>query len=155
MQRWSVLFAIALAATACGSSSAVSSEGAGPATVVCGSDPDEVVELLREGLPTYDYNPATDLSNLIDRVDLVLSGTLLAAERVENPGDFEASTRIEVAEAQVLVTNDPELDVLRRSGARYRGDLGGARYAGPAGRTGRVRLAPNPLRGVPPQRHRR
>lgn len=88
----------------------MSSAGAGAAAVACESSPDAVVELLRAGLPTYDYNPAKDLSDLIDRVDLVLTGTLLAAQRVEDPGDFEASTRIEVAEARVLSMPDTRLE---------------------------------------------
>ena len=62
--------AICVFLTACGDGTATQAEGAGHAEVsgpalTCPSDMAEVVALLRSGLPTYDYDPAVDLADLV------------------------------------------------------------------------------------------
>ncbi len=58
-----------------------------PVGLSCASDRDEVVELLRSGLPTYDYEPAQDLAALIENSDIVLAGTVGSVGRVVGESD--------------------------------------------------------------------
>ena len=60
---------------ACGATGDPETE-VGSAGLSCESDRDEILELLRTGLPTYDYEPASDLATLIERTDVVLTGAI-------------------------------------------------------------------------------
>ncbi len=70
----------------------------------CESQLNETVASLTSGLPTYDYDAAKNLSALIDRTDVVVTGTLQSIVRgpqAEEPmsGGFTVPT---VVDAQVL-----------------------------------------------------
>ena len=110
MKRWLVLLATVLAAAACGTTSDGLPTEAVSAGLACETSPDEILSLLTEGLPTHDYEPAEDLADLIAKVDLVLTGTLASAQRVENPSNLEATTRVEVAEFEVLYSSDTRVE---------------------------------------------
>ena len=49
----------------------------------CEDDFATIVDLVRSGLPTYDYEPADSLQQLIDWSDLVVVGSVDAISRVE------------------------------------------------------------------------
>lgn len=96
-------------AAACGSGSGVgeeavagddAEEASGPAALTCPADLNEVVALLRSGLPTYDYDPAVDLADLVGRNDVVVAGEIESIERVV--GDEDADTVISVRGVEVL-----------------------------------------------------
>ena len=70
-----VLLAALLLAAACGT------DAAQERTLACPGDEAEVVEALGSGLPTYDYEPATDLEALVERVDVVIRASLTSAVR--------------------------------------------------------------------------
>jgi len=96
------LAVVLLAGTGCGSATTISSGAAGLASQdfsVC-DDTDVLVALLRTGLPTYDYDPSSDLATLIDNSDVVVAGVLASAVR-----DGE-TTLLRAAEASVLSATD-------------------------------------------------
>ena len=110
----------ALALIGCGDG-VVTSDGqgepeslAGPAGIPLGcTDVAPIVELLQSGLPSYDYQPAADLQALIDRSDIIVTGTLASSARIIEPqgGGFDdlAYTRFETAEHQVLYSASESL----------------------------------------------
>lgn len=69
-------------------------------------DSQELVDLLQTGLPMFDFEPSPDLATLIERSDLVVTGSLNMAVREEVSESVEESwTRI-AGEAQVLHASD-------------------------------------------------
>ena len=75
---------------ACGSGDSTAATGSGQGdsqgsrtTLGCDDGVAPIRELLRTGIPTYDYDPFTDLPELIAASDEIVSGTLLTAQRVE------------------------------------------------------------------------
>ena len=67
---------------------------------------EELVDLLQTGLPIFDFDPSPDLATLIERSDLVVTGSLYTAVREEvTEYDEESWTRI-AGEAQVLHASD-------------------------------------------------
>ena len=101
-----VLLLLALAAGACSSSSDEAGGTTSTNAVLSCDDVSPIIELLQSGLPTYDFEPAADLSALINSSDLVISGTLRSAQRVV---DGESWTRVDTNEYQVLYTSDTDL----------------------------------------------
>lgn len=91
--------------SACGSEQVIEAEGEA-GTLSCASDRDQVVELLRSGLPSYDYDPAPDLAALIEASDVVLAGTVGSVGRVvgEPDPDFgdDSWTVLSVQSPEVL-----------------------------------------------------
>ncbi len=92
LRRATALFVFAVAAASCG--------GAQPRTLSCPEDGAEIRNALRSGLPTYDYNPAVDLNDLVHRGDVVVSGVLRTAVR-ESVDDVDW-TVLEVSDVRVL-----------------------------------------------------
>lgn len=52
------------------------------AALPCDGHRDELVELMRSGVPTYDYDPAVDLADLVQRSDAIVTGTIDSFTRV-------------------------------------------------------------------------
>jgi hypothetical protein len=51
------------------------------------SDLDAIAELLSSGLPVYDYQPAADLTELIDRNDVVIRAEITSAVHIDGAND--------------------------------------------------------------------
>lgn len=63
----------------------------------CVHNLNETVDLLGSGLPTYDYEPAINLDELIERADVVATGTIDQIVRpVPNAGTTISSTNSEM-----------------------------------------------------------
>jgi hypothetical protein len=74
---------VLLSVAAC-SGSQSDAEPAAPAELLtCEHDFERILAALRSGLPTYGYNPAIDLNDLLLRSDLVLTGTVHTIQREE------------------------------------------------------------------------
>ncbi len=104
----------ALLLSGCGSASTVETDAAGPGTstgqtMSCTDGAEPIAELLRSGLPMYDYDPAADLTELIFGSDVVVAGTLASAIRVEGPTDTE---ELEPIETQLTQLEASEFEVL-------------------------------------------
>ena len=80
---------------------------AAAATPIACEGADGAVDIVRTGLPTYDYNPAESLDVLVDRVDLVVTGTLDSVERVNF--DENSRTQVRVSELQIVSSTNDEL----------------------------------------------
>ena len=80
------------------------SKGDDASMVSCTSDHDQILDLLRSGLPTYDYRPATDLRALVNDSDVVLTGTMSRITRASDVGGShgEQRTVIRVGSPEVL-----------------------------------------------------
>ena len=98
---------------------ACSSTGASP-LVTAATGPCEagaVVALLKSGIPTVDFNPANDLADLTESSDLVASGTLDTAVRVDLNGDIDGTetvTRLQASQIVVLhSSNDAAASLLQ------------------------------------------
>lgn len=107
MKYWAIAIFVALAATSC---SAVVESGAGeePGFGTC-DDSQELVDLLQSGLPVYDYNPTPDLNTLIERSDVIVTGSIYMAVREEGPGpEGDPWTRI-TGDSPVLHARTDEL----------------------------------------------
>ncbi|BAN03044.1 hypothetical protein [Ilumatobacter coccineus] len=61
----------------------------------------EIGQLLRSGQPTYDYQPARDVAQLVEWSDVVVAGDLVSARRT-SAANGETYTSIEVANVEVL-----------------------------------------------------
>ncbi len=102
-----VLAAVALIAAACGSGTDTAA-GAGETSVPAQCvDSSSIAELLVSGSPVFDYEPAPDIASLIDQTDLLVTGTLESAVRVDSPEAAttiggEQLTRVAVANAVLL-----------------------------------------------------
>lgn len=99
---------LALALSACRSDST----GAAAPTGTCDERLSNAIELLRMELPTYDYEPAADLEDLVRNSDLVVSGTISSAQRT--PADDsggERWTSLAISEANVLFDRRGETPV--------------------------------------------
>ena len=59
-----------------------------PRTMACDEDLAAILDALRSGLPTYDYNPAADLRALINRTHLVVTGTVENIARNYEPDSY-------------------------------------------------------------------
>lgn len=74
------------------------------------SDLDAIVDLLRSGLPTYDYQPAADLEELVARNDVLVRAELSSAVRADGsaPADLGdlGLTTVTLSSARVL-SGDP------------------------------------------------
>ena len=68
--------AVAFLAAGCGDPDASIPLDAPSPALTCQDDLIEIVELLRAGAPTYDYDPAIDLTDLTKRADVVVSGPI-------------------------------------------------------------------------------
>lgn len=66
-----------------------------------GAELSEIGELLRSGQPTYDYQPARDVAQLVDWADVVVAGDLVSAQRTATANGM-GYTSIEVANVEVL-----------------------------------------------------
>lgn len=101
-----------LVLSGCGSSNS-STEARAAITLSCDGDRAEIIDLLRSGLPTYDYNPASDLAALVERSDVVVTGTVASVVRVaepdstgpDSPGN-DSWTAITSADAEILAQSD-------------------------------------------------
>lgn len=93
-----VLLATLLLAAACGT------DAPRERTLSCPADEAEIIDALGSGLPTYDYDPATDLDALVERIDLAVSGTLVAVERIDD------ATVFRLASARTLAGDAAEFD---------------------------------------------
>ncbi len=93
-----VVVALILAACVFACSSGASETAAEP--LQCDDDWAEIVELLRSGIPTYDYDAADSLQALIDNSDVVVIGTVDSVRRVfvgqDNGATIISSSDIEV-----------------------------------------------------------
>ena len=76
----------ALLWSACGTDQAIEAEVESSA-LSCHADRQQIIELLRSGLPTYDYEPASDLAALVEASDVVLAGTIGSIGRVVGDPD--------------------------------------------------------------------
>ena len=100
LRRATALIVFIVIAASCGSG------GAQPRTLGCPEDEAEMRNALRSGLPTYDYDPAVDLDDLVQRGDVVVSGVLRTA--VRESGDDIDSTVFEVSDVRVLAGEPAE-----------------------------------------------
>ena len=67
---------------------------------------DTIAELLRSGLPAYDYEPAVDLAELVGRNDVVVRAALTGAVRADGPVSTDLGlTFMTLASVEVLVGN--------------------------------------------------
>lgn len=76
------------------------SSGDMPSALVCEDDQAAIIDVLRSGIPTYDYDPVTSLQELIDGSDLIVVGTVDTLDRVEHAG--EGWTVISASDSEVL-----------------------------------------------------
>ena len=67
---------IGLALASCGDPDAEVPLDAPPSALTCDDDLAEIVEFLKVGAPLYDYDPATDLTDLTDRASVVVAGSI-------------------------------------------------------------------------------
>ena len=83
---------------------------AAAATPITCEGADGAVDIVRTGLPTYDYNPAESLDVLVNRVDLVVAGVLDSVERVSsNAPQDDSITQLRVSDVQILSSTNDEL----------------------------------------------
>jgi len=100
---WASLLAVVVLLSSCGSTSPA------PAQVLsCGADRREIVSLLHSGIPTYDYNPAADLADLVQSSDLVVTGTVdnIARVAADDGSGGETVTVISTGDARILAQRD-------------------------------------------------
>ncbi len=76
--------------------------GTDPHPMGCSSieDLDKIVDLLRSGQPTYDYQPAADLAELVSWADLAVTGSIDAAVRAGRGDDSYLA--VSVSDVEVL-----------------------------------------------------
>ena len=118
------LLAVSLVAASCGAVGNTATEpgqGEPSATagqaVGCEDGAGAIAALLGSGLPTYDYDPAVNLDELVASSDLVVSGSLHSALRVAGPTDdaelepVESQfTQLEAGDWEVLSPGDGSAD---------------------------------------------
>ena len=104
----SVIFAAVLVGAGCGSDRPVDSGAAELDVLSCEADRAKLLEILRSGLPTYDYNPAVDLTSLVESSNVVVAGTVESVARTvteSDPGEENGSwTVVSVQSVEVLHT---------------------------------------------------
>jgi hypothetical protein len=77
-------------------------------TLQCATDHEQILDLLRSGLGPYDFDPARDLADLIERTDLVVTGTIDSVVR-ELPGEiFRQQTMFSTPDAVALNPTLPD-----------------------------------------------
>ena len=99
---------VSLALGGCGSEYTTTEAGPG-GVLSCDDDLAGITDLLRSGLPTYDYDSATDLAALVQGSDVVVVGTIDSLVRnaepdstgPDSPGD-ESWTTVSSADARIL-----------------------------------------------------
>ena len=79
----------------------------------CSRDWEEITDMLESGLPTYDYEPAVDLADLVARSDIVAAGEVASLVRTSNsePDDTrggESWTVVGVQDWKLLTTGPTE-----------------------------------------------
>ena len=92
---------VAFPVTGCGSDGTTETRPAQALT--CNDDLTEIVELLRSGLPTYDYDPAANLAALVQDSVVVVAGTIdsLVRDGPDSTGD-DSWTTVATADARIL-----------------------------------------------------
>ncbi len=77
-----------------------------PSMMDCGSQTvlGEIGDLFRSGQPTYDYTPARDVADLVERSAVVVTGTIAAVQRQQ--GGLETYTVFDVEDVEVLAGSD-------------------------------------------------
>ena len=81
-------------------------------TLACDEDLAEIVDALRSGLPTTDYNPAADLRALIDRTHLVVTGTV---ENTRGTMSRTATVQIALVDDSWTTVSTPDVRIIARS----------------------------------------
>ncbi len=82
VRRTIVLAGLLLVLTSCGSSTVgdeqatAEHEEANCEAVGCDGGPDEIATLLSSGLPTHDYEPTSEVTELISQSDAVATGSI-------------------------------------------------------------------------------
>lgn len=101
---------LTLVAAACSSTSNTATANTSADGVLQCDNASHVAGLLQSGMPTYDYDPAPSLEALIQQSDIVITGTLASAVRVDGVDDGsggESWTLIRTGEHQELYVGDP------------------------------------------------
>jgi hypothetical protein len=96
MHRVAVLATLAVIATGC-SSDAVPTED----PLRCEPNRDQIVQLLQSGQFPFDFEPATDLDDLVQNSDLILTGTIESFVR-ETSTEGEERTVLRSSDSRVL-----------------------------------------------------
>ncbi len=79
------MLAVAVVIASCGSSTVQTGAGSTPGErpTQC-ENAEGIADLLGSGLPLFDYDPATDVADLVAQTDVVITGTLDSVVRVES-----------------------------------------------------------------------
>lgn len=97
MKRSAGLLVTLLLLTACGGEDTATA----PREMVCDAELADIESAIRSGLPTFDYNPKADAAELVADADLILSGQLVSASRVDD-GVEEDRTIFTTAEGETF-----------------------------------------------------
>lgn len=102
IQRASLAAAAAITMAACGTSTTAVAPPSQPAS--CEEDLAATIDLLQSELPTYDYEPAANLEDLVRNSDLVVAGSIVIAQRAEpaTSDSDESWTSLTIEQPEVL-----------------------------------------------------
>lgn len=90
-------------------------EGSGPESPGSACSVDEALDLLRSGLPTYDYEPAGSYRDAADRAQYVVTGTIESARRVDAVPGTAVSAFTELTVVDVVDLDGqpvPEIEIV-------------------------------------------
>lgn len=114
MKQLLAIVLMAAAVAACGSERALPDAGdlesLPPVPTPCTSfdDLDAIVTLLRTGQPTYDYQPAANIAQLIEESDVAVKGAINSAVRTK--AGERSHTTLNISDAEVLAGSAADID---------------------------------------------